>query len=279
VTAAILKDWIDLVVRVIIIIGLTLFIVTPERFPLLKFFVVTHGKVNILGSEVEFVQNPALNGVLKLKDNNLFLGVDNINDIPDKIARLQSGNESLTNVNQNLSKQLGETQDLLKEISRQRDDAFQQLAQLQHGNLESSLKSPQISDKKIEEQLQENQKSIKYSESIAPTSEHAQTQSVESMTFGVVFSSDTKSDEAMTEINKARTKEVLKKSNITLFKRGKYLASLALFPTREAAAVGLAAIQSLGEWKGPYIVDLHTWCPAALTTSLSSGSEMIDCGF
>jgi hypothetical protein len=161
-SAAALKDWIDLVVRILIVIGLTLFIVTPERFPLLKFFVVTHGKVNILGSEVEFVQNPALNGVLTLKGNSLFLGHDNINDIPDKIARLQSGNASLTNVNLSLSKQLNETQDLLREVSRQRDDANRQLAQLQHGNTESSLGNNQVSDRKIEEQLQENQKNIKY---------------------------------------------------------------------------------------------------------------------
>jgi hypothetical protein len=82
----------------------------------------------------------------------------------------------------------------------------------------------------------------------------------------------------MHEINTARGKEELKKFQFSLFKRGKYLASVAMLPNRESALFGLAAIQSLG-WKGPYLVDLHTWCPAALTTSLSSGNAPVDCGF
>jgi hypothetical protein len=271
------KDWIDVIVRILAILAIGLVLTFPGIVPLLHYFLVTHGEVNVFGQKFEFSQTSALAPGLEIKDGKLFLAQKDITTYPDMVARLQTANDELTVANKQLATQISDTAKLLEEVKKQRDAANGQLANLQASTPAAKPIQTEALDSQVNQQLKQNQKQIAKSTTAVPVLAAGPSAAV--LLFGVVFSSDTTADEAAYEVKKAH--ELFTSYAIATVKRGRFIASMAVFPTREAAAAALPNFQKEARWRGPYIVDFRTWCPAALTATFSNDAPTagIDCGF
>ena len=92
----------------------------------------------------------------------------------------------------------------------------------------------------------------------------------------MAFISNTNRDLAIAALHQARE---ISPAPAALFQREKYLRSVAVFASRDAATAALPAFRQ--KWHDAYIVDFRSWCPAAVNATVSSGDPPtdIDCRF
>lgn len=259
------KIWVDVAIRVIVVVVIFLVLTVPHLFPLLEHFTVKSGKVNIFGSEVEIVQVSDLVQGLTIDGGKLLLRGTDISTYPDMVDRLQTANDKLNRANAELTRQLQETEALLTAAKNQPTGSGPASDNAQLG-------------KRIQEYLSQSQAKIaavaEISESAASIA--APTPAAKSdLRFGIVFSADKTHEQALTEYNKARTAG---DAVIALFKREGSIRSVALFRSRDAATAALQAFTA--RWKGSYIVDFQTWCPVALGAGITTDTATeTDCRF
>ena len=263
----------DVGIRVAIVLLVLLILVQPSLFPILKQFTLKSGEVNIFGSKFEITEIGSLIPGLEVSDNRILLQGKDISTLPDQIDRLTTANAELQQANAALQEHLKSTSTLLTEVTQQRDDANNQLVSLRQNVPSAKPVDTAAIDSRIQQQMTQTQQLA----AAAPPTQIAQAAApASSLLFGVAISSDTSRDNAMTEVNKARKAGT---APIGLFRREKYLRTVAAFATREAATAALPAYRGIRQ--DAYIVDFRTWCPAAVNTSLTNGDAPteVDCRF
>ena len=266
------RAWLDVSIRVAIMLLVLLVLVEPGLFPFLKQFTLKSGEVNIFGSKFEITEVGSLIPGLEIRDNRILLQGKDISTLPDTIDRVTTTNSELQQANAALSEQLQSTGNLLAEVTRQRDEANQQLLALRHNVPNVKPLDTGALDARLQQQMKQTQQLAAVpAPAVAPAAVAAA-----SLLFGVAFSSDVNHDQAMVEVRKARK---VTKAPIGLFQRAKFVRSVAAFPTRDAALAALPVFRSIRH--DAYIVDFRTWCPAAVSTSLSDGDtpSEVDCRF
>lgn len=272
-SAAAARAWIDVLLRVVIAGLVLLVLLEPGLFPILKQFTLKSGEVNIFGSKFEISEIGSLIPGLEVRDNRILLQGKDISTMPDTIDRLTTENSELQQANAVMTEQLKSSNGLLQDVTRQRDEANQQLVALRQHEPSAKPLDTAALDTRIQQQIKQTQQLAVARAALAPVQAAA---IPTSLVFGVAFGSDITHDQAMTEVNKARK---VSNAPIALFQREKYLRSVAAFATRDAATAALPTFRSVRS--DAYIVDFRTWCPAALNTLFSDGDTptVIDCRF
>jgi hypothetical protein len=272
-TAEAAKAWSDVAIRLLIVVAVGLLLTSPGLFPFLKQFIVKSGEVNIFGSKFEISQTGSLIPGLEVTDGRLLLQGKDISALPDTIDRLTTANTELQQINSDLTGRVKTISDVLSQVTGQRDDANRTLVGLKQSVPGVKPVETAELDKKIEQLGQTSQVGAPPVAAVNPVPQAAATPD---LNFGVAFSADVDKDQAMTEVNKAQG---LGTAPIGLFRREKYVRSVAAFPTRDAAARALPTYR--GKWPSAYIVDFRTWCPAAFSASFNPGPtpSEIDCRF
>jgi hypothetical protein len=242
-------------------------------------FTVKSGEVNIFGQKFEIAEINSMLPGLEIKDNKLWLQGKDISSLPDTIDQLTTANAELTRQyndlvrkNKDLLGKVTELSGMLDQAVQQRDAAARLLAGQGHDAVPATVATSAITDQRTRILLEAQQ--FVAAKAITDAFPAAAAPSVTSLTFGIAFSADSDKEQAMTEVRKAAS---IPDTTIGLYRREKYMRSVAAYPTREAAMSALPRFQA--QWPHAYIVDLRGWCPAGATTVPASANAPaeIDC--
>ena len=125
------RAWFDVAIRILITLVVVLVLTWPSLFPFLAQFALASGEVNILGSKFTIRQVGNQVSGLEIHGNKLLLNNQDISAFPDTIDKLTTANHELQQTNVTLAAQLKSANDLLTQVTQQRDKANSQLIALQ----------------------------------------------------------------------------------------------------------------------------------------------------
>lgn len=252
----------DLLQRFAIYLLLALVLTMPGCFPLLDRFVFETTEVNLLGTSLKVTDTRRIQG-LEVRDGRLLLNGEELNELPDKLARARSDLAVVMAENERLGQQLAEASRNLERLAAAPPAA----AGPDRPAVSRALDTEARRLAAVVAEAQQTQ-AARSEPAPAPAREPA---------FGIVFGGDRTIRSAMDEVARARSAGP---APVSLWLRQGFWRGLALFETREAARAALPRYTAFRP--DAYVVDLRSWCPNVTTRSPdpeAAGVPLYACGY